>query len=263
MTSKLTVAVPLMVFAIAASAQEPPLPLRMSTTLELRASAQHVTGDFGDWRELSLLGTHVSGPHVLQAELSTKQRFGDRGVWAGIADTYTIDPDWYASVGVGGSEGAFFLPRVRVDAMLYRKLGEERRTVLFVGPGYARQPDGHTDRMWTAGLIYYFASPWVVQAGVRHNQSDPGNVRTRQQFAAVSYGREGADLVALRASGGREGYSLIGPDTAIVVFASREASLQWRHWFDRSSGITIGLEHYRNPYYERSGAAIGWFGTWQ
>lgn len=249
--------------ALAAQAQDTTLPLRMSTTLELRGASQHVTGDLGDWREISLLGTQVYGSHVLQAELSSKERFKDHGLWAGIADTYTIDPDWYASLGVGASEGAFFLPRVRVDAMLYRKLGAERRTVLFVGPGYARQPDGHTDRMWTAGLIHYFVQPWVIQAGVRHNESDPGNVRTRQQFAAVMYGREGADTVALRAGAGREGYALIGPTTALVDFPSREASLLWRHWLDRSSGITLGFEHYRNPNYERSGAALGWFGTWQ
>jgi len=250
-------------FAIAARAQEPGLPLRMSTTLELRAAAQHVTGDFGDWREVSLLATHESGPHVLQAELSYKWRFHDEGTWAGIADIYTIDPDWYAMLGVGGGDGVFFLPRVRVDALVYRKLGAERRTVLFAGPGYARLPDGHTDHMWTAGFVHYFAAPWVVQAGVRFNESDPGNVRTRQQFAAASYGREGRDLVAIRASAGREGYQPIGPATAIVDFPSREASLQWRHWLDRTSGISVGLEHYRNPFYERSGVALGWFDTWR
>lgn len=237
----------------------PALPPGLDRAVELRAGAQQVSGDVGDWRDITLLGTYRTGRHLLQAELAAQRRFHDSGTYAAINDTFTFDDDRFASIGVGAGDGAFFLPRYRVDAFVHRKLLPDRRLVASLGAGYYRAPDGHVDRSFTLGAAYYFAQPWVVQAAVRFNESDPGSVRARQQFVAVTYGRERADLVVARYGWGREAYLAIGPSRALVDFSSREASVQWRHWLDPVHGVSVALEHYRNPVYDRAGLAVGYF----
>ena len=247
--------------ALAQEAGEAPQPLqlRLDRGLELRVGGQHVSGGLGDWRETALWGTHRAGRHLLQAELAAQRRFHDAGTYAAITDTYTIDDDWFASLTLGAGDGAFFLPRYRGDVFLHRKLLRDKRLVAALGAGHYRAPDGHIDRSYTVGAAYYFATPWVAQAAVRFNESDPGSVRARQQFVALTYGRSRADVVVARYGWGREAYLAIGPARALVDFESREASLQWRHWFDAGHGVSLALEHYRNPLYRRSGATVGYF----
>lgn len=237
--------------------------LKMSNTLELRVAGEHLSAGEPPWREAALHASHAFDRHFVQAELSATKRWGESGAYAAVVDTYKIDPDWYMSAGVGAGDGAFYLPRVRADALLYRKLGAERQLVLFTGPGYVRAPDGHTDRAWSVGALYYFESPWALQGTVRFNESDPGSVRTRQYALAATHGAGTADEVVMRAAWGREGYQAIAAQTTIVDFPSREASVLWRHRVDARNGIALSLDHYRNPYYERTGGAIGWFTAWQ
>jgi len=239
-----------------------PAPLRPPVTgLSLRAGAQHLTGGYGDWREVSLQGTHETGPHVVQGELSTFRRFHENGVFVGLADTYTWNPDWYTRLSVGAGDNAFFLPRWRVDGSLHRKLLADRQLVASVGLGFVRMPDGHEDKSLTLGGVYYFKSPWIVQGGVRFNNSSPGSVDTRQQWLAASYGRSGADIVTARYGWGREGYQAIGQASSLVDFSSKEGSVAWRHWMAPNWGLQLSLEAYRNPVYHRAGGSVELF--WQ
>jgi YaiO family outer membrane protein len=256
----------LLLGAIAAAGAEEPaadprgIELRLDrTSLELRLGAQRLTAGYPSWREGTLLLGHRSGAHLWQAEISSQQRFGARGTYASIMDTYTIDPDWHASLALGAGDGAFFMPRRRIDAFLYRKLLADRSLVAFAGLGDYRAPDGHHDRSLALGAIHYFARPWVVQGGVRFNESRPGSVRTRQHFLAATYGRGRDDQWTARFGWGREGYLALGPGDVRVDFASREASLQWRRWIDASQGFAVSLEHYRSPFYDRSGVMLGYF----
>lgn len=256
------------IFACAAApgarAQQPgdapqPLQLRLDRALELRLGGQRVSGGLADWRDASLWATYRAGRHLLQAELAAQRRFHDAGTYAAVTDTYTFDEDWFASLTLGAGDGAFFLPRYRADMFIHRKLLRDKRLVASFGAGHYRAPDGHIDRSYTVGAAYYFAGPWVGQAAVRFNESDPGSVRARRQFVALTYGRERAALVVARYGWGREAYLAIGPARALVDFESREASVQWRRWFDAGHGVSLTLEHYRNPLYERSGATVGYF----
>lgn len=236
------------------------LALRLDrSNLELRLGAQQVTNGYGDWREASVVGTYIRGNHAVRGELASLHRFGESGTYAGIMDTITLTPDWYGSIALGAGDGAFYLPRYRADAFINRKFLPARNLVGSLGAGYYRAPDGHIDRSVTVGGQYYFESPWIVQAAVRFNESDPGSVRARQQIVALTYGREPGDTVVARYSWGREAYLAIGPTTSLVDFASREGTLQWRHWFDRSWGVSLTAEHYRNPLYRRTGLLVGLF----
>ncbi|MES2283708.1 MAG: YaiO family outer membrane beta-barrel protein [Pseudomonadota bacterium] len=227
--------------------------------LELSAGAQNLTAGYGSWRDLTLRGTYGTGSHVLQGELSAQNRFNKSGTFVGISDTYTFNDDWYGSLALGAGDGAFYLPRYRVDATLYRKLLADRSLVSSVGVGYYSAPDGHTDRSVSLGLAYYFDAPWIAEGGVRVNSSDPGGIRTQQQFVALTYSRSKQDQVSARYGWGGEGYLALTANTQLVNFRSNEASLTWRHWVNPSSGILVGVNRYSNPLYRRTGITVGLF----
>ncbi|WP_341908615.1 YaiO family outer membrane beta-barrel protein [Polaromonas sp. YR568] len=228
-------------------------------SLELTMGAQRLTAGLGNWREVALRGAYGIGPHLLQGEVSQHRRFNTDGTFLGLSDTYTFNEDWFGSVAIGVGDGAFFLPRWRADATLYRKLLADRRLVTSVGVGYYDAPDGHTDKSLSLGAAYYFEAPWVLEGGVRLNHSNPGGVRTQQQFVALTYGRDKQDLVTARYGWGSEGYLAIAANTQLVNFKSHEASLSWRHWFNPRTGALVALNRYTNPSYRRSGITVGVF----
>ncbi len=228
-------------------------------SLELSAGAQRLTAGFGNWRDLTLRGTYGTGAHVLQGEVSQNHRFGENGTFAGVSDTYTFNPDWYGSLAVGVGDGAFYLPKVRVDATLYRKFLPKRNLVGSVGVGYYDAPTGYTDRSVSLGAAYYFEAPWIVEGGVRFNTSSPGSIRSHQQFVALTYGRHKQDLVTGRYGWGSEAYLAVAAGAQLVNFDSHEASLSWRHWLSPTTGVVVGANRYTNPSYRRSGVNIGIF----
>lgn len=231
----------------------------MPRMLELSTGYQNLSAGFGDWRDVTLRGTYGLPSHVLQGELSVNRRFNKDGVFIGLSDTYTFNEDWYASLAVGFGDGAFYLPRYRVDATLYKKWLPQRNLVTSIGAGQYKAPDGHTDNSLSLGLVYYFDTPFIAEVGLRLNSSDPGAIKTQQQFLALTYGRAKQDLVTLRHAWGQEGYQTIAATTQLVNFASQETSISWRHWFAPRTGVLVGASRYTNPSYKRSGLSIGIF----
>lgn len=240
----------------APAAQGGDVPLR---SLELSTGAQSLSGGFGNWRDVTLKGTYGLPNHVLQGEVSVHNRFNKNGAFLSLSDTYTFNEDWFGSVALGVGDGAFYLPRYRVDGTIYRKFLPGRNLVGSVGAGYYNAPDGHTDRSLSLGAAYYFEAPWIVEGGVRLNRSNPGSVDTQQQFVALTWGRPKQDLVTARYGWGSEGYLAIAANRQLVNFDSREASLTWRHWFNARTGVLVGANRYSNPLYRRSGVNVGVF----
>lgn len=228
-------------------------------SIELSTGAQHLSNDYGDWRDVTLRGSYEVGSSVWQGELAAKREFGQNGNFLGLSDTVTFNPDWFAMLSVGAGDGAFYLPQFRSDAFLYRKWLEQRNLVTSFGAGYYRAPDGHTDRSMSLGAAYYFTQPWILEAGVRFNYSDPGSIRSNQQFVAATYGTVGHDVVTARYGWGGEGYQAIASNVTLVNFDSRQTSVSWRHWFNRKSGVLLSGEQYTNPSYQRQGITVGLF----
>lgn len=231
----------------------------LQRNLELSTGFQNLSNGFGNWRDVSLRGTYGVGAHVLQGEVLATQRFGENGAFVGVSDTVTFNEDWYASVAAGAGDGAFYLPRYRLDATVYKKWLADRSLVTSVGAGYYKAPDGHTDNSLSLGLVYYFSAPFIAEAGVRLNSSNPGAIKTRQQFVALTYGRSKQDLFTVRHTWGREGYQTIASDTQLVNFRSNETSIAWRHWMNARTGVLVGANRYTNPFYNRSGVNVGIF----
>lgn len=230
-----------------------------NTDLLLYTSTQHLSNGLGHWQELGVRGSHAVGAHVLQGEVATMRRFGESGNFIGLGDTYAFDPDWFGTLSVGAGDGASYLPRVRVDAFINRKLLTDRSLIATLGAGYYRAPDGHNDRSVSLGATYYFSEPWIVQGEVRFNNSRPGSVNTRQQFVAVTWGRDQQTQITGRHAWGSEGYQSIGSGASLVDFKSHQTSLNLRHWIGKDWGISAGVEQYHNPTYDRKGATLALF----
>ena len=231
----------------------------MQRSIELSAGYQNLTAGLGNWRDLTLKGTYGLPSHLLQGEISTMRRFNQNGVFAGLTDTYTFNEDWYGSVAVGLGDGAFYLPKYRVNATLYKKWLPQRNLVTSIGVGKYKAPDGHVDNSLALGVVYYFDAPWVAEFGLTANSSNPGAIKTQQQFLALTYGRAKENLVTVRHAWGNEGYQTIATNAQLVNFASKESSISWRHWFAPRTGVSLSANRYTNPSYIRSGMNVGIF----
>ena len=231
----------------------------MQRSIELSAGYQNLTAGLGNWRDLTLKGTYGLPSHLLQGEISTMRRFNQNGVFVGLSDTYTFNEDWYGSVAVGFGDGAFYLPKYRVNATLYKKWLPQRNLVTSIGVGKYKAPDGHVDNSLALGVVYYFDAPWVAEFGLTANSSNPGAIKTQQQFLALTYGRAKENLVTVRHAWGNEGYQTIATNAQLVNFASKESSISWRHWFAPRTGVSLSANRYTNPSYIRSGMNVGIF----
>lgn len=198
--------------------------------------------------------------NTLNLEVARQNRFGERGTFYSLGDTYVINPDTYASLTLGSSSGgASFLPRFRADAFLNRKLLPKRNLVATVGLGLYDAREIYQDRNLYLGATYYFPQKWIVEGGVRFNVSNPGRVRARSQFVAVTNGRDKQRFLTLRYEYGNEAYQIVGNNAAISDFDSRITSLTWRQWLGNKQGVNVVVERYSNPFYHRQGASVGYF----
>ena len=231
----------------------------MQRSIELSTGYQNLTAGLGSWRDLTLKGTYGLPSHLLQGEISTMRRFNQNGVFVGLSDTYTFNEDWYGSVAVGFGDGAFYLPKYRVNATLYKKWLPQRNLVTSIGVGKYKAPDGHVDNSLALGAVYYFDAPWVAEFGLTANSSNPGAIKTQQQFLALTYGRAKENLVTVRHAWGNEGYQTIATNAQLVNFPSKESSISWRHWFAPRTGVSVSANRYTNPFYIRSGMNVGIF----
>lgn len=227
--------------------------------LELSTGYQSLSSGFGNWKDVTLRGIYSLPSQVLQAEVSTNRRFGVSGNFLSVGDTYTFNEDWFGSLAVGVGDGAFYLPKYRVDASVSRKFLEQRNLVTTLGVGYYNAPTGYSDKSVALSAAYYFDAPFTLEGGVRVNYSNPGSVRTSQQFVAATYGRNKEDLITGRYGWGSEGYLATTASNQLVDFRSDEVSLAWRHWFAPSTGWLVSTGRYSNPSYKRTGINIGIF----
>ncbi len=227
--------------------------------VEAGATYHRLTANLGTMQQLYLRGAaHTDSSDVWQGEIVGQREFGDKGVFYGLTNTRSLGPRVYSIASVGASGGAFFLPRYRGGLTLaYKWLPHSLVTT--AGAGYIAWKDAHRDTQWSAGAIYYFGVPLVVETGVSWNRSTPGNLTSRYQFVAATAGRERVRYLFARIAGGHESYQLIAPGKPIADFRSSSVSGGVRQWVKRRWGLTVSGERYSNPSYRRSGITAGAF----
>ncbi|MGO4809388.1 YaiO family outer membrane beta-barrel protein [Cupriavidus sp. 2MCAB6] len=220
----------------------------------------NLTDNNSNWNDQYLRGgVHLTPKDYVTGEISHQNHFGDQGTFFGAGYTRIFNEDWYGFLSAGTSSGGFFLPRVRVDGLLFRKFLEKKNLVASVGFTYYRAKEIYTDKTLLLGATYYFDGPWIIQAGARLNRSDPGNIRSNRGIIAVTYGRDKEQYITLKYDGGKEAYQLTGEQSILSDFTSHEVSLVWRKWITKRYGFNLRAVYYENPSYNRKQAEIGFF----
>lgn len=245
--------------------ENPPLPAPgtqaqpLGGFVEFGGNYHSLTNGFGIWNGGYLRAFVPAGNHGFNAEVVGEREFGDTGVYFGVGDTYTFNPDWYGSLSVGSSIGGFFYPRVRADAFINRKLLARKQLIVNFGAGHYAAKDVHRDYSFSTGAVYYFSQPWIFETGMRFNISTPGDVFSPSGFVALTQGQQKKHYLVARAGFAREAYQIIGPRAVLSDFVSQEASLTWRKWTGKNWGINVVGDYYHNPSYERGGISFGIF----
>lgn len=232
--------------------------------VELTVVAARVSRDLGDWRSVAgRWRASVSPTSTLYVESLWQRAFGDDGVFASVAEQHAFAGDrWLSYVAVGSGTGDFVLPDLRADAQLGYKWGPRRRLVTTLGATAVNAKRGYSDVGAVASLTAYVGDAVVAEVGERVTRSNPGGVTSARTSGAVTVGRERRAFLVLRGSGGREGYQLIGPTTAIRRFDSHEVAVSWRQWFGNRGGMSVQGERYDNDLYTRTGVSLGVFVDW-
>lgn len=227
--------------------------------VEIGGSYRQLTSDLGDWSGGYARGVLVSGKDIWTGEVNGQHEFGDAGTYFAAGDTHNFNPNWYASLTLGSSIQGFFWPRFRADAFLNHKSRPRKQLITTAGYGYYAAKDVHRDQSIFLGTVYYFASPWIVEEGVRFNISNPGVVFSPAGFVAVTQGRNKRHYITLNAGFGEEAYQLIGPNTVLTRFPSQNATVTWRQWTGANWGFCLIADYYHSQYYEREGGSFGLF----
>lgn len=234
--------------------------------IEMQAGHHRLSNGYANWQEASVRGDYRLDQHLWSAELLHADRFSERGSFVGLQDRVHIAPRWDVSVAYGVGDGANWLPRDRIDGFVHHTWGSHNNWVTHLGAGYYRASDEHRDRWGSLGLSVWLEphvrTPLVVQGEVRWAQSNPGQVGTRQQFLALTWGHHGATQITARHGWGREGWQSLGDAIAITDFASRQDTLSVQHWVSSEWGFKLTADHYRNDSYNRRGVQLAVFREW-
>ncbi|HWU84388.1 MAG TPA: YaiO family outer membrane beta-barrel protein [Rhodocyclaceae bacterium] len=212
------------------------------------------------WQGVFLRAGWRSDPdNFWSAELVKSQEFGDQGTLAVLGNTHTINERWYTNVSVSGSSGGFYLPTLRMDVSANRKWLERLNLVTTVGLTAINARDGHEDRSLLLAASYYFEAPFVLEGGIRFNNSNPGQVKSTSQYVALTYGEHRKQILSLRYGFGEEAYQYIGVDAPLINFNSNVWTGTWRKWINPRQGFQVRAESYHNPYYNRMGMELSVF----
>lgn len=240
---------------------DPPLQLKRSGFLEAGITQSSLTAGYGNWKGQFVRGMWQSDENnVWNVEIAHLEEFGNSGVLFVLGDSHTINPEWFVNAYVSTSSGGeLFLPQLRLDVSINRKWLEKLNLVTTLGFTAINAKDGHEDRSVLLGASYYFEQPWVIEGGVRFNNSNPGSVSSTSEYFAVTYGRDKERYISLMYGYGGEAYQNIGENAIISDFLSNVWTLTWRQWVDRDYGFQLRAVSYHNPHYDRAGAEIAVF----
>ncbi|HEV8196893.1 MAG TPA: YaiO family outer membrane beta-barrel protein [Gemmatimonadales bacterium] len=220
-----------------------------------------VSGGFGDWKGGYLRGVFSGAHNVWYLDAKGQEAFHDRGVYGALANVHSFGSRVYTQLSAGGGTGTYVLPDLRLDAALAVKLGAARSVVATAGVTFVKAKAIYKDRAVSGGLVWY-AGPAILELSGRINWSNPNAVRSERINGAVTLGKTGRSLVAIRAGAGTEGYQLTGVAATLRRFRSQEAGLTWRQWMSSRFGLVLGGELYHNPFYTRTGVSLGLFRGW-
>jgi YaiO family outer membrane protein len=243
-----------------AAAAAPLAVFQMSGYLELGVMQHQLTQNYPNWNGQFVRGfLRTAVDTAWQLEILGSSQFGDSGTLLVLGNTYDINENWYTTNSIASSRGGFFLSQLKLDSAINRIWLDGRNLVTSVGLGVVQAKDEHSDLSVMLSGAYHFSEPWVLEGGIRFNQSNPGGVASTGKYAALTYGRDQASIVSLRYGFGTEAYQTLGTNVQISNFASDVYTLTWRKWLRPKLGVQLRLEAYKNPNYSRNGVEVSVF----
>jgi len=238
-----------------------PVVAQPNVTVRVHADAARMSSDLGSWH-----GQQVSVQHTLSDRVSWNlnlahhNRFDATGEAQTLQVHYRADARWTLGAAFQSSSRGFFLPERTVEVSARYAMSP---VLLDVSVARLRARDEHRDVRLHAGAAWYTPVPTlVVQAGVYATHSMPGAVQAAQGYGVIQYGAVGHYHLIVRYQQGDEAYQLLGDDAILVRFPSRSIGATWQGWIQPKWGISLGVTHYRNPFYQRTGATAGVFVQW-
>lgn len=211
------------------------------------------------WRDGYLRFALSGGGNTLGGEVSRQDHYGDTGWYYGAGLSRDLSENWFADAHVGSSVGGFFLPRLRVDSSINRKILGRKQLVLTGTFGYDKSKQVNYDYRYGGGFTYYTNWSIVAQAGMTATQSNPGNVLDISEYLALTQGHDKEHFITFRLGLGKEGYEIVGPQTALQDFHLRQYSGIWRQWIGVNWGVNVIFNHENSPFYRRNGGTVGFF----
>jgi YaiO family outer membrane protein len=211
------------------------------------------------WRDGYLRFALSGGKNTLDGEVSRQDHYGDTGWYYAAGLTRSLSDNWFADVHAGTSVGGFFLPKVRLDSSVNRKVLKSKQLVLTGLFGYDKSKQINTDYRYGGGFTYYSKWSVVAQAGVTATRANPGDITDIAEYLAVTQGHDKEHLATFRLGLGKEGYEIVGPQTALMDFHFRQYSGTWRQWIGVNWGVNLVFNHENSPFYRRNGGTVGFF----
>ena len=245
--------------------QTPPLdpryvPYTLPNYAEVGIDYYKVTHDFGDTFGQFANVQYQSDPwNRWSFGVQHAEAFHDDGQAISFGNTHIFNENWYTDIGIGFGSSASFLTQYRVDADINRAWLPRRNFITTVGISWDQAAKIYEDKALLLSAAYYFQDPWVVQAGVKLNDSTPGDVFSPSGFAAVTYGKQKHYLITGRVGIAHEAYQLIGPAALQNAFNSESLGVTLRQWCGEDWGFNAGTELYHNPFYNRTGGVLSVF----
>ena len=232
---------------------------KLNRSLSVGVSEQRLSNGFGKWHDqyARLVWQHDRS-NLFHAELVHGNRFDESGVLGGLAWTRVLNDDWYGSVGYARTSSGLFWPIAQTYGTINRKWLRDRQLISSFSLGADESRNDYKGRWLSLSASYYAPAKLVFGAGVRVNQTQPGDVRGHRAFGSVTWGERGSAYVSLTYNSGREGYQLLN-SSVITNFSSAEWLLVGKLWLAKSGGIEFKGFDYHNPYYRRAGVEAGLF----
>jgi YaiO family outer membrane protein len=231
-------------------------------TLEAQVLYQTVSNGYGDWRGAYLRGIMPSERNTLYIDALALDAFHERGVQTGVTWRHDWTSRFFDVLGGSVGSGAPILSRARVDASIGTLLGPARQVQVTVGASYVKSVNALSDVAGTASIAWYLPKGLLVEVGGRYNVSRPGDVASHRLSAVSIWTPSPRRSFSLRAIGGSEGYQVLGAQTTLTRFNSKELSLAWREKVGGPWALSVQGDHYTNPYYTRAGVTLGVARNW-
>jgi YaiO family outer membrane protein len=219
-----------------------------------------LTNNFGTWvGEYGIISKKIDAKNTWLGNIDHKREFGENGTILGATNYHDFTDAWYTTVSLNISDKSFFLQRYSGALTLYHKMLKAKQLVPYFGVIKYIWRTHHQDTVLNPGFIYYFEKPWVVEAGLLLQRSDPGNVDTLYKYIAITQGEEKKHYYTARLGWGREGYLAVSSVDITQNFPSYVVTLTWRQWLTENWGFNLVGEGYKSRVYHRAGVQLGVF----